>query len=317
VPTVEQRIAEAQEILSLLGLPTQQQNEISGLTLLALANIRPGDPWSAADDRPIRIHDIFQFMREWYSKDYAENTRETVRRQVLHQFCQACLAIANKDEPQRPTNSPHFNYALTDETLALVRQFGSSDWEEALAQFRSSHEALKDVYRKRREQQLVPVVLPDGKRLVLSPGRHNELQAAVVREFAARFVPGAHVIYMCDAHSKAAVEMPDLLEALGVPLEQHGKLPDVVLATPDHKTLILVEAVTSHGPVTPKRYLELEELLAASGARRLYVSALPGFKEFRDHINEIAWETEVWISAIPDHMIHYNGEKFLEITGRP
>ena len=69
----------------------------------------------------------------------------------------------------------------------------------------------------------------------------------------------------------------------------------------------LIEAVTSHGPVSPKRYYELEKMLSHVPATRVYVSAFPNFKEFKTHITDIAWETEVWISDVPDHLIHFNG----------
>ena len=72
-----------------------------------------------------------------------------------------------------------------------------------------------------------------------------------------------------------------------------------------------MEAVTSHGPVTPKRVEELEDSLNNCTATRIYVSAFPDFRQFRRHLDNIAWETEVWVAEIPDHLIHFNGDKFL------
>jgi type II restriction enzyme len=101
------------------------------------------------------------------------------------------------------------------------------------------------------------------------------------------------------------------LRKLGIPIGQHGKLPDVVIYDPDRNWLYLIEAVTSHGAITPKRVLELEELLADCAAGRIFVSAFPDFTEFKRHTAELAWETEVWITEHPDHMIHFNGDKFI------
>ena len=77
--------------------------------------------------------------------------------------------------------------------------------------------------------------------------------------------------------------------------------------------LPLIEAVTAHGPLSPKRQIELEETLKDCKAKRVYISAFPDFYEFKRHIDNIAWETEVWTENNPDHMIHFNGPKFFTV----
>ena len=42
------KISDAQDILSVLGLPPAQQNEISALTLLALCGLKEEDNWADA-----------------------------------------------------------------------------------------------------------------------------------------------------------------------------------------------------------------------------------------------------------------------------
>lgn len=98
---------------------------------------------------------------------------------------------------------------------------------------------------------------------------------------------------------------------LGIPLTEHDKLPDVVLHDSERGWIFLVEVVTSHGPMTPKRVVEMEELLEGCRCGTVYVSAFADFSEFRKRLREIAWETEVWIADIPDHLIHFNGDRFL------
>jgi hypothetical protein len=63
--------------------------------------------------------------------------------------------------------------------------------------------------------------------------------------------------------------------------------------------------------MTPKRIVELEHMLKDCKLGKVYVTAFPDFTEFRRHLNTIAWETEVWIMIHPEHMIHYNGDKFM------
>ena len=91
----------------------------------------------------------------------------------------------------------------------------------------------------------------------------------------------------------------------------HDKLPDVVLYWREKNWLVLVEAVTSHGPVSPKRYAEIEGMLSSCTADRVYITAFLDSKGFRKYAGDIAWETEVWMASDPDHMIHFNGPKFL------
>jgi len=103
------------------------------------------------------------------------------------------------------------------------------------------------------------------------------------------------------------------LTTLGIPITEHSKLPDVVLYYKNHNWLFLIEAVTSHGPVSPKRIIEIEMLLINCKAGKVYVSAFPDFKEFKKHTANVAWETEVWLMDFPEHMIHFNGTIFLGI----
>jgi len=304
------RIKQAQRILSDLGLPPGQCNEISALTLLALANIKKSTPWAKADPSRLRIHDIISFSEKHYRRKYAENTRETIRRQVIHQFEQARIVDRNPDDPGLPTNSPRTHYALTEEVLNTIRTYGSKSWPHTLKRFIAGRRGLLEIYQRKRDLQMIPVRISAKMQLRLSPGKHNVLQAAVIEEFAPRFAPGAHLLYLGDTAKKMLYLDEQQVAALGIPASKHDKLPDVVLFEPKSNRLFLVEAVTSHGPVSPKRHLELERLLSDVKATRVYVSAFPDFKEFKNHIADIAWETEVWISAIPDHLIHFNGDKF-------
>jgi len=305
------KIDEAIEILASLGLPRAQQNERSALTLLALANLKPDDPWSGAGRPLLRIWDIMGFMRDAYGKDYAANTRETIRRQTIHQFEQARIVDRNPDDPSRPTNSGKTVYWLTEDALEVLRSFVTGAFDDQVREFIENHGSLKAAYDRARESRRVPLRLPDGSTVYLSPGEHNALQAAVIEEFGPRFAPGALVLYIGDTAKKHVVCDADCLARLGVPITEHDKLPDIILYREDENWLYLIEAVTSHGPVSPKRHHEIEALLKDSPAERVYVTAFLAKGDFRKFAGDIAWETEVWIASNPDHMIHFNGPKFL------
>lgn len=309
------KIDDARDILEQLGLPLAQRNDISCLTLLALTGLSEDDAWSEAAKPSRTIHQMLGFMRDVYGREYAENTRETVRRQVIHQLEQARVVDRNPDAPDLPTNSPRTHYGLTDESLKVVRLYQSNGWESELRVFRASHGSLLEIYQRRRRMREIPIRMSTGEEIRLSPGRHNRLQAQVVTDFGPRFASGGILLYLGDATNKLLHLDRAKLVQIGVPLTGHDKLPDVVLYDEERNWLFLVEAVTSHGPVTPKRVEELELTLKDCVASRLYVSAFPDFTQFKKHVDKIAWETEVWVAEIPDHLIHYNGDKFLGPKG--
>jgi len=306
------KIDDAVSILAALGLPRAQQNQRSGLTLLALAGLKPKTPWKDATTPLLRTVDIMEFMRVTYKKDYAPNSRETIRRQTLHQFEQARIVDRNPDDPTRATNSGKNAYRLTDPALAVVHAFGSGlGFEAAVGKFKRKFGELEISYREARELHRVPLVLPDGKQTYLSAGAHNVLQAAIVRDFGPRFAPGSRVLYLGDTADKHIIMEAAALLALGVTLTEHDKLPDVILFDDNRNWVFLIEAVTSHGPVSPKRHRELEAVFDKCRAERVYVTAFPDVATFRRYAADIAWETEVWLADNPDHMIHFNGDKFL------
>lgn len=306
------KIEEAQEILKALGLPPAQYNEMAALTFLAICDIKENDIWSEATRQSLGItKGIMTFVNDNYGKLYAPNTRETFRRQVLHQFVQARIVDYNPDDPTLPVNSPRAHYALTTEVLEVVKTYKTKNWKKTLKKFIDSVGKLSEVYLKERELNQIPVTLQNGKTIKLSAGKHNEVQAAIVEQFAPRFANGGTLLYLGDAAKKDLFVDEKKLKDLGIPIDQHSKLPDVVIYDSKRKWLFLIEAVTSHGPVSPKRLLELEEFLKNCKVGKVYVTAFPDMTEFKKHSNNIAWETEVWLMEVPDHLIHFNGDRFL------
>lgn len=304
------RVAEALQVLADLGLPRAQRNERSALALLALLDLRPDRVWRDAAAPLLGITPIMDWVRAHYGKAYAPNTRETVRRQTMHQFVLAGLALYNPDEPGRAVNSPRAVYQVSPEALTLVRLHGAAGWDTALAVHLGQWQTLAQRYAREREMRLVPVRTP-ANAVLLSPGEHSDLIRAIVEEFAPRFAPGSTLLYVGDTGDKWGYFDRDALGALGVAVDGHGKMPDVVLHYGDCDWLLLVEAVTSHGPVDAKRHEELMALFAGSRAGLVYVTAFPSRPVVARYLAEIAWETEVWCADAPTHLIHFNGVRFL------
>jgi len=304
-------IEAAQQIIIALGLPRAQQNERSALCLLALLNLTPGKAWVDAKNPLVGITPIMDWAREHYGKEYAPNTRETFRRQTMHQFCDAGLAIANPNQPTRPVNSPKWCYQIEPAVLALLRTFGTPAWHNSLTDYLAERETLVARYAKEREQNRIPVEIAPGKEITLSPGGHSELIRVIIEDFAPRFAPGSVLVYAGDTGDKWGYFDAPLLADLGVDVDSHGKMPDVVLHFTAKNWLLLVESVTSHGPVDGKRHAELAKLFAGSTAGLVYVTAFPSRTIMGRYLGEIAWETEVWVADAPSHLIHFNGVRFL------
>lgn len=306
-----EKIAEAQAIIQALGLPRGQQNERSALTLLALLDLRPEGSWQDLRRPLMGITPIMEFCREHYEREYAPNTRETFRRQTMHQFVDAGLALYNPDDPARPVNSPKACYQISPAAFAVIQTYGTGGWETALARYLGERETLADRYAQHRDMQMIPVQIAAGTEIILTPGAHSELIRQVIEEFAPRFAPGSELIYVGDTGDKIGYFQERRLAALGVSVDQHGKMPDVVLYYAAKDWLLLVEAVTSHGPVDAKRHNELVELFADATPGLVYVTAFPNRGVMSGYLGAISWETEVWCADSPTHLIHFDGEQFL------
>jgi len=307
----ETRLKEARVILQELGLPSGQQNDRTALCLLALLNLTPDKKWSQSLSPMIGITPIMNWARKHYDREYAPNTRETFRRQSMHQLIEAGGCLYNPDEPGRPVNSPKAVYQIAPELLSVLRAYSTPAYKKNLRTYLSIKKSLAEKYAKHREIVRVPLKVKDGHEINLSAGEHSTLIKQIVEEFAPRFVPKGQLLYVGDTGDKHGYFDVDTLKQLDVALDRHAKLPDVVIYSIEKKWLFLVESVTSHGPVDPKRQAELERLFGESPAGLVYVSAFPSRKHFLKYMKNIAWETEVWIADAPSHMIHFNGDKFL------
>lgn len=300
------KLEDARKILNALQVPEKQQSDMCCYVLLALASIRKRSSWAFAMNDWMRIHDINAFIRDNYGVTYAENSRETIRKQALHHFRNAAFIEDNN----LSTNSPKYSYRLTEEMLTLIRAYGSKAWKAELNSFLKKNESLINLYSTKRSFKKIPVKI-NGQDFIFSTGNHNRLQKAVIEEFAPRFAPNTECLYIGDTTEKDLVKNEEKLFELGFEITLHDKMPDVVLYSAEKNWLYFIEAVTSVGPMEPKRVKEIEEMTQGVKAGKIYVTAFLDFKTFKKLSDSLAWETEAWIAEIPDHMIHLNGDKFL------
>ena len=305
------RLAEAIEALTALRFGPKQRNETAAYTLLALLDLQPEADWADAQ-APLRgITPIIDLIATAYGNRCAPNTRETIRDDAVKFFVEEGLLLRNPDDPNRPTNSGKTVYQIEPTALDLFRKFGSLEWAPALARYLASRESLKREIARKRDLARVPVTLPNGSRVALSPGGQNPLVKAIVEHFCPAFAPGGTILYLGDTENKFAHLEAEGLAALGVVLDSAAKVPDVIVHYRAKNWLLLIEAVTSAGPVDGKRRKELKDLFAGCKAGLVFVTAFENRRALKAFVSQIAWESEVWIAEDPDHMIHFNGERFL------
>ena len=141
--------------------------------------------------------------------------------------------------------------------------------------------------------------------------RWGLLVKGVIEVFCARWTPAAAILGIRDSTRNLVHLNANALAALGVTLDSAAKIPDVIVHHRARNWLLLIEAVTSAGPVDGKRRKELKDLFAGCKAGLVFVTAFENRRTMQTFVSHIAWESEVWIAEDPDHMIHFNGERFL------
>lgn len=303
------KIESAKYLLEKVGMPSRQQGTLCCLALLAMAKLTKDTPFYLASNNWIRIHDIIAFIGEHYGVFYAENSRETFRKQAMHAFRTAALIEDNG----MATNSPNYRYRITNEFLRVIQNINDGlvcEKNPYLIQFISKHDSLSYIYASKKKMQKMPVCI-NNHDFTFSPGKHNQLQKAIIEEFAPRFAPNSECLYVGDTIQKDMVKNIEKLSLLGFEITLHDKMPDVVLYREDKNWIYFVESVTSVGPIDPKRIIEIESMTKNVSAGKIYVTAFLNFATFKKFSEQLAWETEVWVADMPDHMIHLNGDKFL------
>ncbi len=299
------KLDDAKKILTAIKMPVRQQSDMCCYVLLAMCNMTEKKSWSEAYSSWIRIHDIMQYISNNYGITYAENSRETIRKQALHNFRNAAIVEDNNVE----TNSPNYRYRITNEMLKLIHEFGSTAWHNSLSYFLQNHESLTELYSSKKEVTKMPVHI-NRNEYTFSSGKHNQLQKMILEEFAPRFAPNSICLYVGDTIEKDLHKDISKLQQLGFTITLHDKMPDVVLYRQDKDWIYFIEAVTSVGEMSAKRVIEINQMTSKVKSGKIYVTAFLDMATYRKFATSIAWETEVWLAEAPDHMIHLNGDKF-------
>ena len=306
-------------ILQRLGIPfeglSERRLEKMSMAFLAVADVRQESDWVHAKafdgTRALKSRDIIAYVNKHFHEQISKGSYDDIRRKDLKLPVAGNIIIKSAIDPNSARNDPTRGYALSPEYAGIIRAFGTEGWEDDLEEFLSERETLSQKLSGDRFLKNVPVKLPQGKKLTFSPGEHNELQRRIIEEFLPRFGNGADVLYVGDTANKLLWVEKEKLAELNFFELSHGELPDIIAYSKSRNWLYLIEAVHSSGPISQLRLAELRDLTIHCRADILFVTAFFDRKTFRQFAPEIAWETEVWIAETPDHVIHFDGLRFL------
>jgi len=316
-PAAQAIITQALKILDSFGIPfremAQRRMERVALAFLAVADLRPGSEWASAKDftsgRSLGTRDIIDFLNSHFKEDISRGSYDDIRRKDLLLLVAAGVVVQSLPESAR--NTPTRGYSLDASFASLVRSYGSDGWDTLVSAHLLKVGSLAERFAAARPVTRMKVTIPGGLTLELSPGDHNVLQRAIVEEFLPRFGHGAELLYLGDAADKFLSVNRERLASLGFFEISHGELPDVVAYSAEKNWIFLIEAVHSFGPFDLIRKIKLETNLKNCTAGLVFVTAFQDKAKFRQFLPDLAWEQEIWIADEPDHMVHFNGDKFI------
>ena len=307
------------DVFQLIGIPvdnTDRKLERMAKACLAVGKIKKDFSEACSfEDGFTRTRDIITFENKNFGEDISPGSYDEIRRQDLKLLVEAGIVVNSSSTEEQATNNPSRGYGLSTSFANLLHSFGSSKWEILLNEFRKETKSLKEELERRRDLQKVPVTLPNGKTIVLSYGEHNNLQKAIIEVFLPLFGFGAEVLYVGDTKDKFLHLEKAELEKIKFFTLEHEELPDVVAYSREKNLLYLIEAYHSTGEWDEIRVRKVKRKLEESGctANIIFFTAFENKNIFKQKAKDIAWETEVWIADSPEHLVHFNGYKFLEL----
>ena len=306
-------------MIEVLGIPcdglSERRLEKMAMSFLACIGVKKSSDWQNAKANKSSwtpsTREIIVFINKNFKENISSGSYDDIRRKDLKLLVLADIITKSANNPTAATNNPTRGYALNLEYLSIVRAFGKKDWLKKVKRFLIGREVLKDKFEAKRKIKKLDVIAPKGYKLELSPGKHNILQKAIIEELLPRYGYSSELLYLGDASNKYLFLNKDKLEELKFFEISQDELPDVITYSKGKNWIYLIEAVYSSGPINDIRLNQLRKLTKSCSADIVYITAFLDRASFRRFAPEIAWETEVWIADSPDHLIHFNGDKFL------
>ncbi len=304
-------------ILENFGIPlnqTPRRLERMAIAFLAVSDVKNIKQIKQAKNLSDNTHvlktrEIIEYVNQHFQENISSGSYDDIRRKDLKLLVAAGIIL--QSNPKSATNDSTRGYGLNPQYAKLLKTYPNKSWSKKIKNQLKEVKTLAEKLKRKRKLNKIPVILPSGKGLNFSPGLHNDLQKAIVEEFLPLYGHGAKVLYIGDTSNKYLHLDKSTLKELNFFQILHDELPDIIAYSKDKNWLYLIEAVQSSGAISELRLLQLQKLTKNCSADIIYVTAFLDRTTFRKFISDIAWETEVWIAENPDHLIHFNGDKFL------
>lgn len=292
-----------QNILSILegiGFPKQYSNEQTAISIMALQDRTPRPGLIKGHNclaEGARITDIINYARNDLGKNYAENTRESIRKNSLKHLVDFGLAHVNKDDPKRAVNSGKTNYTLVEEFSELLQLQESPELlSQKMLSFTDEITVNRQTYLAELQQHDILINVPFTNTIIpYSPGDHNVIAKLIVEEIFKENKQEIHLAYLGDTKDKSKYLDRELLERLRISIDQHAKLPDVIGVDLIKGEVLIFEAVASSGPVDNLRKKELELLFAKCPYPLRMATVFLKRSIFQKYSNNIAPGTTVYV----------------------
>lgn len=314
---IQQLINEALDILEHVGIPVNKKTE-KGLQSMAMAFLAVAGvtkSWKEIqgqnDNRHLKTRDIIKYINEHYDENISPGSYDDIRRKHLKPLVDAELVLNSAKKPNAATNDPTRGYTIAANFAELLSFYNTSQWNIKLKLFTKNRPSLVEILQRKRNLPKIPITIPGGKTLAFSQGGHNQLQREVIDEFLPRFGNNCELLYIGDTSNKYLLRLDEKLNSLGFFELSHDELPDIIAYDKTKNWLYLIEVVYSSGPMSEERVLGLKKMLTNCKADLIFVTAFTSRSDYKKYAADIAWESEVWLADNPDHMIHFNGHKFL------
>lgn len=316
-PETQELINHALFILENFGIPlngTPRRLERMAIVFLAVADVKKAGDFKKTKDLErsnyaLTTREIIEYVNRNFQENMSSGSYDDVRRKDLKLLVTAHIVL--QSSPDSATNDSTRGYGLNPQYSKLLEGYPHENWAAKAKKQLKDIQSLAEKLQRKRKIKKIPVKLPSGKQLKFSPGLHNDLQKAVIEQFLPRYGYGAAVLYVGDTADKYLHLDKAALQKLNFFEISHEELPDVIAYSGEKNWLYLIEAVHSSGAISELRLLQLRRLTKNCTAEIIYVTVFLDRATFRKFIADIAWETEVWIAEAPDHLIHFDGDKFL------
>lgn len=295
------------DILERLNFPKRHISEQTAICIMALADKteRTGllsGHRSLSDGA--RIHDILNFARDVIKKRVAENTRESYRKTSLAPMMSFGVIVRHQLSPR----DPNTYYRLHPDFARILSESDNKERDKLISGFQAQHKIKERAVKSELLKGNVLIEIGDKKTFSLSPGAHSLLEKSIVEIFGHAFLRDPQVVYLGDANPKRSYQNRIVMRRLNFPINIALPLPDVILFSAEESRLVIVEAVSTSGPVNSIRLEQLQKF--TKGPRKLgyrisYISAFPSRSIFRKFVEEIAWGSSVWIENEPHNIVHF------------